>query len=100
MRPSLSLEDSMQIRTVALAAVIYAGVLAPAAPGAPAPYSAVEVDPFVANQDVAFPADYQRALVENIAREITLAFETLIIVRKGDPPPFGHAVLRISGTVI
>jgi hypothetical protein len=90
----------MQLRIVALAAVIFAGVLTPAAPGEPAPYSAVEVDPFVADQGVALPADYQRVFVENIEREITLAFETVIIVRPGDPPPFGHAVLRISGTVI
>jgi hypothetical protein len=90
----------MQIRTVALAAVIYAGVLRPAAPAEPAPYSALEVDPFVADREVAFPADYQRTLVEDIAREISLAFETVIIVRQGDSPPFGHAVLRISGTII
>jgi len=88
----------MQLSTVGLV-VIYTGVLAAVAPGEPAPYSAVEVDPFVADQDIAFPADYQKALVENIAREISLAFETVIIVRQGDPPPFGHAVLRISGTV-
>jgi hypothetical protein len=90
----------MQIRPVALAAVIYAGVLGLAAAAEPAPYSAVEVDPFAADQDITFPADYQMALVESIAREISLAFETVIIVRQGDPPPFGHAVLRISGTVI
>jgi hypothetical protein len=90
----------MQLPTVALAAGIYAGVLGPAAPAEPAPYSAVEVDPFAVVQDVALPPDYQTALMENIAREISLAFETMIIVRPGDPPPFGHAVLRISGTVI
>jgi hypothetical protein len=90
----------MQLRTVALAAVIFAGVLTPAVPAEPAPYSAVEVDPFVADQGVSLPADYQRAFVENVAREISLAFETVIIVRQGDAPPFGHAVLRISGTVI
>ncbi len=90
----------MQIHTIALAAVICGGVLGSAASGESAPYSAVEVDPFVADRDVAFSTDYQRALVEDIAREISLAFETVIIVRQGDAPPFGHAVLRISGTVI
>jgi len=90
----------MQLPTVALAVVIYAAVLASAAPAEPPPYSAVEVDPFAVVQDVALPPDYQTALPENIAREITLAYETVIIVRPGDPPPFGHAVLRISGTVI
>jgi hypothetical protein len=90
----------MQLPTVALAAVICAGVLALAAPEEPAPYSAVEVDPFAVDQGIALPPDYQSALMESIAREISLAFETVIIVRQGDPPPFGHAVLRISGTVI
>ncbi len=67
---------------------------------APAPYSAIEVDPFVADRGIAFPADYQKVLVEDIAREASVIFQTVIIVRQGDAPPFGHAVLRISGTVI
>jgi hypothetical protein len=54
----------------------------------------------VADRGVAFPIDYQKALVEDIAREISLIFKTVIIVRLGDTPPFGHAVLRISGTAI
>ncbi len=86
----------MTIRTIALAALICGA----AAAQAPAPYSAIEVDPFVADRGVALPADYQRALVEDIARQASLAFPTVIIVRAGDPPPFGHAVLRISGTVV
>jgi len=91
----------MQIRTVALAAAICAvGSSLSAAEPSPAPYSAVEVDPFAADQSVALPPDYQKALVEDIARETSIAFKTVIIVRAGDPPPFGHAVLRISGTVI
>jgi Domain of unknown function (DUF4410) len=91
----------MKIRTVALAAVIYAAVFGPSAAGkSPAPYSAVEVDPFVADRGVAFPVDYQKALVEDIAREISVVFKTAIILREGDAVPFGHAVLRISGTVV
>ena len=91
----------MQILTVAFAAAIYAAGSGLSAAGpSPAPYSAVEVDPFVPDRGVAFPADYQTALVDDIARETSIAFKTIIIVRAGDPPPFGHAVLRISGTVV
>ncbi len=91
----------MMIRAVVLAAVMYAAVFGPSAAGqSPAPYSAVEVDPFVADRGVAFPMDYQRALVEDIARETSVVFKTAIIMRQGDATPFGHAVLRISGTVV
>src|ERR1700684_3929161 len=91
----------MKIRTVALAAVIYAALFGSSAAGqSPAPYSAVEVDPFVADRTVAFPVDYQKALVEDIARETSVIFKTAILLREGDATPFGHAVLRISGTVI
>ncbi len=91
----------MKIRTLALVTVIYAAVPGPSAAGqSPAPYSAVEVDPFVADRGVAFPVDYQKALVEDIARETSVVFKTAILLREGDPAPFGHAVLRISGTVI
>jgi hypothetical protein len=86
----------MQIRILALAGVIYATALGQS----PAPYSAIEVDPFVADLGVGFPTDYQKALVEDIAREASIVFKTAIILRQGDSPPFGHAVLRISGTVI
>jgi hypothetical protein len=37
--------------------------------------------------------------VEDIAHEVSLAFETVIITRQADTAPYGHAVLRISGTV-
>jgi len=86
----------MTIRTIALAAFICAA----AAGQSPAPYSAVEVDPFVADRTVALPVDYQSALVDDVAREISVVFKTAILLREGDAAPFGHAVLRISGTVI
>ncbi len=86
----------MTTRTIALAVLICGAAVAQA----PAPYSAIEVDPFVADRSIALPSDYQRMLVDDIAREASLAFPTVIIVRAGDPPPFGHAVLRISGTVV
>ena len=86
----------MQIRIIALAAVFYATAVGQS----PAPYSAIEVDPFVADRSVPFPMDYQKALVEDIAREASVVFKTAIILRQGDAPPFGHAELRISGTVI
>lgn len=86
----------MTLRAIALAALICHA----AAGQTPAPYSAIQVDPFVADRSIAVPADYQRTLVDDIAREASLAFPTVIIVRAGDPPPFGHAVLRISGTVV
>jgi hypothetical protein len=85
----------MQIRILALAGVI----CATAAGQSPAPYSAIEVDPFVSDLGVAFPTNYQKELVEDIARESSVLFRTAIILRAGDAPPFGHAVLRISGTV-
>jgi hypothetical protein len=90
----------MQIRPLALAAVCAAVFATSAAGQSTAPYSAVEVDPFVADQGVVFPADYQNALVENIARETSVVFNTAVILREGDAVPFGHAVLRISGTVV
>jgi hypothetical protein len=86
----------MRIGTIALAAVFYATAVGQS----PAPYSAIEVDPFTADGGVGFPVDYQKALVEDIAREASVLFKTAIILRQGDAPPFGHAVLRISGTVM
>jgi hypothetical protein len=94
----------MTIRIVVLATVL-AAFLCTAVPGmkaaAPssAPYQAVEVGPFVGQRGVSFPLDYQTALAEDIAREISLAFPTVIIVRHGDPAPNVHAVLRIAGVV-
>ena len=81
---------------VALCSVLCAGLNAA---HLPAPYSAVEVDRFVPQGGVAFPADYQNALADDTAREISLAFPTVLIVRQGQPAPYGHALLRISGVV-
>lgn len=92
----------MPIRNVAFAIVALAAVFGytTAFGQSPAPYSAIEVDPFVADRGVTFPLDYQKALVEDIAREASVVFKTAIILRQGDATPFGHAVLRISGTII
>jgi hypothetical protein len=91
----------MKARTLALAAIVCAAVSGLRAVAEPlAPYTAVEVDLFMADRGVAFPADYQSALVDDIGREMTLAYPTLIIVRQGDAIPYGRALLRISGTVI
>ncbi len=89
----------MRVRIFALAAVIFAAVPGLNAAPPPVPYAAVEVDRFVAAPGVAFPTDYQAALAENIAREISLAFQTVIIVRAGDAALQGRALLRISGVV-
>lgn len=62
-------------------------------------FTAVEVDKFVAARGVAFPADYQAALADDLAREISIAFPTVIIVHQGEPAPYRHALLRISGVV-
>ena len=65
----------------------------------PAPYTAVEVDRFTAAPGVAFPFEYRSALADDIAREISLAFPSVIIVRQGEASPDGHAPLRITGVV-
>jgi len=62
------------------------------------PYSTVLVDRFAATHDIPFPADYQNALAENIAREISLAFPTVIMAPPGDLAP-DRAALRVSGLV-
>jgi hypothetical protein len=89
----------MKVRIFALAAVIFAAEALQAAPQPAVPYAAVEVDRFVAAPGVAFPADYQAALAENIAREISLEFQTVVMVRQGEIAPFGQGLLRISGVV-
>jgi hypothetical protein len=92
---------SGRIPRLALGVVLWAlTVSLHAARPAPAPYAAVEVDRFVPERGITFPADYQGALVDDIARDISVEFPTVIIVRQGDPRPYGPAVLRISGTVI
>lgn len=62
-------------------------------------YNAIEVDPFVPDRNVDFPADYQAALVDDIARETSLLFKTVIILRQGQQPPDRYRVLRITGTI-
>jgi len=84
----------------ALTAILCLSSCLSAAGPPPTPYTAVEIDRFVAAAGVAFPTDYQSALVEDIAREVSLAFPSVIIVRQGEAPPSEHAVLRVSGTVI
>jgi Domain of unknown function (DUF4410) len=64
----------------------------------PAPYSTVEIDPFLPAPNVDFPREYQSALVDDIARELSVEFPTLMILRPGDSAP-GERLLRISGTV-
>ena len=90
----------MKAFITALTAILCVSFCLSAAGPPPTPFTAVEIDRFVAAAGVAFPADYQSALVEDIAREVSLAFPSVIIVRQGEALPFGHAVLRISGTVI
>ncbi len=64
----------------------------------PAPYSAVEIDPFTPAPHVDFSREYQSALVDDIARELSVEFPTVMILRQGDTAP-GEPVLRILGTV-
>lgn len=64
----------------------------------PAPYSAVEIDPFNPAPQVDFPREYQSALVDDIARELSVEFSTVMILRQGDRAT-GERVLRIRGTV-
>jgi hypothetical protein len=88
----------MSTRVAVLSIILALAVRSPAA-SQPALYSAVEADKFVAARGIAFPSDYQTALREDIAREMSIAYPTIVILRPGDTPPTGRAVLRISGTV-
>lgn len=63
-------------------------------------FTAVEVDPFAVDKSVALPAGYQTALADEIARELSVEFSTILILRQGEPAPDGQRVLRISGTVV
>jgi hypothetical protein len=90
----------MTIRIAAFVALLSLAMFGLKAAGrSPGPYSAVEVDRFVGQRGIAFPTDYQTAVAQDIAREISLAFPTVLIVHQGDPAPDGHAVLRIAGVV-
>jgi len=62
-------------------------------------YSAVEVDRFSAPRNIAFPPEAQAALADDIARELSVEFPAILIVRPGEAAPQGHAMLRISGVV-
>jgi hypothetical protein len=88
---------SLSVLRGAIALGAFALALA-AAPPAPAPYSAVEIDPFLPAPRVDFPREYQSALVDDIARELSVEFPTIMILRQGDGAP-NQPVLRISGTV-
>lgn len=63
-------------------------------------FTAVEVDPFASDKAIALPAGYQTALADSIARELSVEFSTILILRQGEPAPDGQRVLRISGTVV
>jgi len=89
----------MTLRMVTFTAMLCAASALQAAGQSPVAYSAVAVDRFVAAPGVAFPADYQNALAEDIAREISLTLQTVVIVRQGEAAPYGHALARISGVV-
>jgi hypothetical protein len=80
---------------IAAALCVLGASLAAAPPG---PYTAVEVDPFPAARGVTFPSQDQTALVDDIAREVSVEYPTVVILRLGDPAN-GLAVLRISGVV-
>jgi hypothetical protein len=81
---------------LALCAVLGAGLHAAQIP---APYTAVEVDRFVPQRGIAVPPAFQSALADDTAREISLAFPTVLMVRQGQPAPYRHALLRISGVI-
>jgi hypothetical protein len=81
-----------------LAAVVISAFGLYAAPPT-AQYSAVEVDRFITQKGVDFPAQYQSALADDIAREISVEYPTLIVLHEGEASKFGHPVLRINGIV-
>jgi hypothetical protein len=62
-------------------------------------YSAIEVDKFAAARGVTFPAEHQTALVDEIAREASVAFITVIILHEGETVPDGYTALRLTGLV-
>jgi hypothetical protein len=57
------------------------------------------VDAFAADPGVSFPAEYQNAITDQIARELSVEFPTVMILRQGDQPSDPRAVLRVSGAV-
>jgi hypothetical protein len=88
------------MRIVGIAILIgisYASVAAEG--GQNAAYSTVEIDRFVSEAGVDFPADYQISLVEDLARELKRTFKSVDIIREGEPPQQGKGALRITGVV-
>ena len=84
---------------IALCALAFLFVPYVDAAGPPMPYTTVQIDRFTAAAGVALPADYQNALVDDIAREVSVIFQTVMIVRPGEAVPYGLAPLRISGVI-
>jgi Domain of unknown function (DUF4410) len=74
------------------------GFAAGAAP--PTPYAVVEVDRFIIQKGVPFPPEYQTALADDIARQISVEFPTVILLRTGEGAAYGEPVLRISGIIV
>lgn len=62
-------------------------------------YGAVEVMKFAVQPGIAFSPDRQATLADDIAREISLRFPGIVILRPGVPPPTGYRELRITGLV-
>jgi hypothetical protein len=81
------------------AALGIAGVFPAADAQAPGPYTAVEVDQFLANPGVSLPAGYQSALANDIARELSVEDPTVEIMREDTARDEPH-LMRISGTVV
>ena len=63
-------------------------------------YAIIEVDRFVPVAGVALPFENRNALADDIAREISVEFPTVLIVRQDHPAGTSDPVLRISGTVL
>lgn len=63
------------------------------------PYNAIEVDPFGANPGVGLPPAYETAIADDIARQASIEYRTIMVLHQGDPPPTGARVLRVTGRV-
>jgi Domain of unknown function (DUF4410) len=85
--------------TAAFWCALFALVIPLNAASPPQPYTAVQIDRFVPAAGIAFPFEYRTALVENIAREMSVEFPTVIIVRQDSPAPAGQPLLRVSAVI-